>query len=273
MPIILRKMQVERSTSVKYSLPGEQELELELNSLLNKHITINHTGRLFCTQCDRPVKKLFQQGHCYPCFRRLQECNMCMLFPERCRVMEGCCPKDDWAHSFCHANHVIYLSFTSNIKVGITQEKNVPSRWIDQGAVAAVAVMRTSNRFLSGVVEVDLKANFADKTNWRAMLKASPEAPDLVQAWNEVLTEARPRLEKLIEQYGEEHISFVDAPQVETISYPVDCYPEKITSLSLDKTPTVAGKLVGIKGQYLYFEHGVMNVRKFGGYEVDILVE
>lgn len=268
MTFTLKKMRSELNESVNYFL--DDLGDTPLNDWLGKQITIAHTGKFNCIQCARSIKKTFQQGYCYPCFQRLQECNLCMLHPERCRVMEGCCPLDDWAHTQCHANHVLYLSYTSGLKVGITQQKNVPSRWVDQGAVAAVALMSASNRYYVGQIEVALKAFVNDKTNWRTMLKESPEAPDLLREWQHLLAQYAPLLEKLAEEHGEENIGFIADPVVQLIRYPVLQYPSKISSLSLDKTPTVSGELLGIKGQYLYFEHGVINLRKFGGYEVEI---
>jgi len=268
-PFFLHKMHVKHSDPIEYALTIDGH-ECVLNEYLGQPISITFTGRCACIQCGRDTKKTFQQGYCYPCYRRLQECNMCMIHPERCRVMEGCCSKDDWAHKHCHAEQVIYLSYTSGLKVGITQIKNCPSRWIDQGAVAAVPVMRASNRFLCGQVEVALKEFVADKTQWRAMLRESPEAPDLLGLWEGLLEQAELPLVDLIDTYGEEDISVIDNPVLQTFEYPVVVYPKKITSLSLDKTPTVSGVLQGIKGQYIYLDTGVMNIRKFGGYEVTL---
>ena len=45
-----------------------------------------------------------------------------------------------------------------------------------------------------------------------------------------------------------------------------------ITHHNLDKTPKVSGVLQGIKGQYLIFDNGVMNIRKYGGYKVKVTV-
>ena len=45
-------------------------------------------------------------------------------------------------------------------------------------------------------------------------------------------------------------------------------HPEKVKSLKLDKVKVIESKLVGIKGQYLIFEDGVMNVRSQSGYRV-----
>ena len=59
--------------------------------------------------------------------------------------------------------------------------------------------------------------------------------------------------------------------EVVHISYPVQAYPEKVKSLGFDKIPSISGRLVGIKGQYLIFEDGsVVNIRKHTGYEVSI---
>ena len=55
------------------------------------------------------------------------------------------------------------------------------------------------------------------------------------------------------------------------LSYPVNHYPEKVTSLNFDKTPQISGVLNGIKGQYLLLDCGVLNIRKFTGYEVQVL--
>ena len=55
-----------------------------------------------------------------------------------------------------------------------------------------------------------------------------------------------------------------------SIDYPVHAYPEKIASLNLDKEQVVSGTLKGIKGQYLIFDSGVINLRRFSGYEVEL---
>ena len=52
--------------------------------------------------------------------------------------------------------------------------------------------------------------------------------------------------------------------------YPVQQYPQKAVSLNLDKTPLLEATLLGIKGQYLIFDQGVLNVRNFGSYHVRI---
>ena len=39
-----------------------------------------------------------------------------------------------------------------------------------------------------------------------------------------------------------------------------------------NKTPKMEGTLLGIKGQYLILDSGVLNVRKYGGYEIELSV-
>jgi len=63
-----------------------------------------------------------------------------------------------------------------------------------------------------------------------------------------------------------------DAPETR-IRYPVTSYPQKVRSFNLDKTPDIGGTLTGIKGQYLIFNTGVINVRKYGGYHLTLTLE
>jgi len=41
-----------------------------------------------------------------------------------------------------------------------------------------------------------------------------------------------------------------------------------VSSYNFDKTPVVEGLLQGIKGQYLILDSGVINLRRFSGYNV-----
>ena len=65
-------------------------------------------------------------------------------------------------------------------------------------------------------------------------------------------------------------ISMIDEPEVVDLHYPVNHYHTKISSLNFDKTPSIEAELLGIKGQYLILDQGVLNVRKFSGYELSI---
>jgi hypothetical protein len=117
-------------------------------------------------------------------------------------------------------------------------------------------------RLKSGIIEESLKEFVADKTNWRTMLKGEVTNIDLHASKYELLA-------KIPEKIAE-----VEATPVQdtlyTITYPVLEYPTKITSLNFDKTPEISGTLLGIKGQYLILDCGVLNIRKFGSYNLTI---
>ena len=75
-----------------------------------------------------------------------------------------------------------------------------------------------------------------------------------------------------MDQYEVGVIAPIVDEKMVSIFYPVESYPEKISSFSFDKTPVIQGQLQGIKGQYLILEGGVLNIRKFGGYQVAVSV-
>lgn len=266
---ILRKMRVELTDPVTYWLRIGDE-QYKLNDYLGKPIQLQFEGPIYCVQCGRKTNKSFQQGHCFPCMRRINECDNCVLHPERCHVEEGTCPEDDWAHVQCHQQHIVYLANSSGLKVGITRHNHVPSRWIDQGACCALPIFRVQNRRQAGRVEVAFKKYVNDKTNWRAMLKGDITAIDLHAERERLLAEAQAELAVVIDDYAAGVIELLTDEQVVAIDYPVLEYPTKITSLNFDKTPLINGTLQGIKGQYLIFDCGVLNVRKFSGYEISV---
>jgi hypothetical protein len=158
--------------------------------------------------------------------------------------------------------HIVYLALSSEVKVGVTRKTQVPTRWIDQGAEKAIAIVEVPNRYLAGITEVALKNHFSDKTNWRKMLTNDIVSTDLIQE--------KIKVQDLLPQEVTEYF-FSDKNDVYEMHYPVLQYPKKINSLSLEKTPNFKGVLIGIKGQYLLFEDGtVFNVRSSEGSVVNI---
>lgn len=264
----LHKMHVAHTNPIQYSLQSDQETIL-LNDYLNQKITLAFLGEIQCIQCARHIKKSFQQGYCFPCLQKINECNNCMIHPERCLVETGKCNPSDWAHQQCHQEHVVYLANSSGLKVGITRTKNVPARWIDQGAVQAVPIFKTQNRYQAGLIEVVLKSFVADKTNWRMMLKNNIAPIDLLAEKKVLLSQAEKKLSAILKQYPDEITTMMNQT-VMTVEYPIMQNLEHIKALSFDTTPVISGILLGIKGQYLLLDSGVLNIRKFGGYLVTI---
>lgn len=265
----LRKMTAQLVNPVEYQLVLDDQ-QIDLKPFLGQDLTLEYQGEIHCIQCGRKTNKSFQQGHCFPCMRRLMECNNCIIHPEKCNVEQGTCPQDDWAHAHCNQPHIVYLANSSGLKVGITRETQIPTRWIDQGAGQALAIFRVSNRYQSGMIEVCLKQFVADRTDWRKMLKGVAAPIDLIAARDQLLAEAAKPLQQTLAQFKTGDIQAITDSKVQTIHYPVTQYLEKIKSFSFDKTPQVEGKLLGIKGQYLIFDSGVINLRKFSGYLITI---
>lgn len=267
----LQKMQTALTSPVQYHLQMNDQ-SLLLNDCLGEKLSLRYTGTINCVNCDRVTKKSFNQGFCYPCFSKLAQCDSCIMKPEQCHFHEGTCREPDWGEAFCFQSHYVYLSNTSDVKVGITRGTQIPTRWIDQGAIQALPIIKVPSRYLSGLVEVAFKEHVSDKTAWQRMLKGQTDRVDLVKQREYLINQCFEALDGLLQEHGMEAIEVLDNAEPVTIDYPVLEYPSKIKSLNFDKQATVEGTLLGIKGQYLMFDTGVINIRKFGGYEVEVTI-
>ncbi|MEZ5501360.1 MAG: DUF2797 domain-containing protein [Halioglobus sp.] len=267
----LRKMKTQLADPVRYTLLlGAQEVSL--NDYLGRSLRLDFNGIINCIHCDRKTNKSFNQGYCYPCFKRLAQCDSCIVSPQKCHYAAGTCREPEWGEQHCMIEHFVYIANTSGLKVGITRGSQVPTRWMDQGATQARPIFRVASRLHSGLVETVFKNHVADKTNWQAMLKGDARPCDLEQARARLMADCAADLEVLLREHGLQAISVLpDAPET-LINYPVLEYPVKVASLNLDKTRSVGGTLLGIKGQYLIFDSGVINMRKYGGYQVSLHV-
>ena len=264
----LTKMAIEPGSPARYVLRAG-EARLDLNARLGKPLHLAWTGAIACTHCGRATKKSFAQGHCYPCFKRLAQCDTCIMKPELCHYFEGTCREPEWGERHCFQPHVVYLANASGLKVGITRASQMPTRWLDQGAVQALPILAVKTRQQSGLVEVLFKEVVSDRTNWRAMLKGETRAIDLAAERDRLLARLDDGLSNLRQRFGSDAIRAIETPPLD-FAYPVLEFPTKVVSHNLDKQPEVAGNLMGIKGQYLILDSGVINLRKFTGYEVTV---
>jgi hypothetical protein len=269
----LKKMRAELGTQnhpdeVNYFLPAGDD-ELPLNQFIGGHLQLEFSGAIYCKNCGRKTSKSFSQGFCFPCMRKLAQCDMCILKPETCHYHEGTCREPEWGVKNCFVPHFVYLSNTSGLKVGITRHTQIPTRWIDQGATQATIIFKVETRRQSGYVETAFKNLVADKTNWRTMLKENQPDMDLLAKASELKSKFHAGLSQFVDIFPVEAI-VAQSCDVISIRYPVLEFPEKIKSHNFDKNPIVEGTLMGIKGQYLIFDTGVINIRKFTSYEVRI---
>jgi hypothetical protein len=265
----LHKMRVRLDDPVSYTMAlGAQSMPL--NPLIGRMIKLSYLGKISCVHCGRDTNKSFSQGYCYPCFQKLAQCDSCIMSPEKCHYDAGTCREPIWGDEFCMQDHIVYLANSSGIKVGITRASQVPIRWIDQGAIQALPIMRFRSRKQSGFAEVIFKQHVADRTNWRNMLKGRPEIIDLEHEKQKLLNLCENELNELEQQFGLHAINILNGVDEITINYPIENYPEKIGSFNFDKEPDVEGTLSGIKGQYLILDTGVINLRRFSGYHVSL---
>lgn len=242
---------------------------LDLAPFIGHDLQLQATGRLSCSICGREVRKFYGQGMCFPCLRDAPEASECIIRPELCKAHLGEGRDPDWEIANHASEHIVYLSRTSaptqkssGIKVGVTRSTQVPTRWIDQGAVAALPIAKVPFRQLAGMIEVELKASMSDRTDWRGMLSA-------VDSMEEELLLLRDRIPALLPAQIRSYL--LPSEQVALIHYPVLQYPSKVKSVQLAKQALVKGRLAGIKGQYLIWEDGqVLNVRNHSGYHVEI---
>jgi len=265
----ISKLSSELQTPVQYYLPiGTQKIAL--NAALGKEISLHFTGVINCIACGRVIKKSFNQGYCFPCLQSLAACDRCIIRPELCHFAAGTCRESEWGLVHCMQPHIVYLANTSGLKIGITRERQVPTRWIDQGAIQALPLYRVQSRLQSGIVEVAFKQKVGDKTNWRKMLSDKVEPLNLLAEREQLLADPHSLLKVFTEHFQASDLEFLKEAHVINIDYPVLALPPKINALNLDKTPTIKGTLLGIKGQYLLLDTGVLNIRKYTGYELQV---
>jgi len=266
----LRKMRAQLEEGLAhYALPTD-DVVTPLNDLIGEVISLTWSGEIHCIHCGRKTKKSFNQGYCYPCFKRLAQCDSCIVKPEKCHYHAGTCREPEWGEAHCMIDHFVYLANTSGLKVGITRGTQVPTRWIDQGATQAMAVFRVASRLDSGLVEVLFAEHVADKTAWQANLKGPGEDIDLAGARDRLFEDCATGLAALEKERGIGAITRLEDEEPTAIRFPVLEYPEKVRSLTFDKQAEVTGRLMGIKGQYLMLDTGVINIRRHAGYRVSL---
>lgn len=270
----LRKMYIITDNPVRYHLSFDHGNGVCLNEYLGNNIALHFTLEISCVGCTRKITKSFNQGYCYPCFKKLARCDSCIIKPELCHFATGTCREPEWGLSHCMQPHIVYLSQTSNIKVGVTRRTNMPARWFDQGATQALPIIATQKRLHAGLIEVELAKAIADKTNWRKMLQGDAEDVDL-HAYASHLLQAENIQALLANQslWQDQQPQLITNHQDMNITYPVLEYPVKIRSHNPEKTPTIEGKLLGMKGQYLILDTGVLNLRKYTGYFTEITLD
>ena len=156
------------------------------------------------------------------------------------------------------------------------------SRWVLPGATSCQLagstrglprnLFRVESRYQAGLIEDRLREHIADKTHWQKMLKGNAADVDLPTLRDELMARSEPELELLEQEFGLQALQRLYTENTTQIEFPVSVWPEKVKSFNLDKQPLIEGLLQGIKGQYLIFDSGVINIRKYTAYNVQLSV-
>jgi len=253
---IIKMISEVNNSEVQYFLPIGGE-NLFLNDFIGNDIKISYEDVINCIKCGKKTNKSFNQGFCYTCFLTAPEADPAVVRPELDQAHLGISRDMEWAKKYSLVEHTVYLSVTSGVKVGVTRSSNTIVRWVDQGATHAITLAKTPYRNLAGQIEVTLKDYFDDKTKWQDMLcNRISGNTDL----HEQKIKAISYLPDELKQYASTENNITE------IKYPVMNYPDKVSSIDIEKEKSFEGMLTGIKGQYLFFNSKVINVRKYQGY-------
>lgn len=266
----LRKMRTLLSENgmAQYVLPLYSNLELtgelNLNECVGMRVRIRATGEIRCVLHGEKLNKTFGEGLCWNGFQDSSNASPCIIHPELCQAHEGIALRGDmeWERVNHLIPHVVYLSYTSGVKVGVTSERNLLSRWIDQGAREGIVFARVPYRQLAGEFEVLLKQHVSDKSNWKGMLQP------VVNLGASLIEEK----ESLLFEIPNAFQDFVDhEDNVWKIQFPCEERPVNPKTFKLLPENIYEGKLKGIIGQYLILENQqVLNVRSHAGHEIEL---
>jgi hypothetical protein len=235
---------------------------IDLNERIGAGFEIQYQGSTVCRHCGREGRRSFGGGYCYDCFTTLARCDLCVVSPDRCHYHEGTCREPEWGETFCMTPHRVYLANTSGLKVGITRCGGEVRRWLDQGAIQGLVVLDAITRRAAGLAEVMIARMLPDRTDPRKMLRADVPELDLPAAAQR-LFDAGLDLP--------EGVTRIDDRAVERLRYPLPNLGSIPDSVRLE-VGDVRGNLLGMKGQYLVFTDGALNVRHCVGYRVRMQV-
>ena len=266
----LRKMSTTHDAEdaqVHYALTTDAG-ESPLNAVVGQRVSLAFSGQIRCQHCGAATAKSYAQGYCYPCFKRLAETDLCVVSPERCHFASGTCRDPEWGQRVCMDTHIVYLANSSGIKVGITKPGNLPMRWIDQGAVQGLPIARVATRHQAGLLEVACARHFTDKTQWQRMLMADDPLVDMAHFRDTLAGAVGGDVDALQARFGLSQVQPLTDADTTVLRYPVLGYPSRVVAINPAKTPRLEGQLIGVKGQYLMLDVGVINLRRYIGYEV-----
>jgi hypothetical protein len=126
---------------------------IHMNELFGKELSIKHVG-FQCVNCGEN-KPVYRMGFCKNCFFESPYASDTIIRPELSTAHLGVAERDLGSRKRNSASASYCLSgYTGDVKVGVTRNTQIPTRWIDQGATFALPIARTENRYEAGMIEV-----------------------------------------------------------------------------------------------------------------------
>jgi len=133
---VIKKMISIHDDPIRYMLDFENDL-LFINQFIGKNINLKKTGYC-CLSCSENIE-IFANGFCKKCFFESPMSGDWVMKPELSKAHLGIEDRDlEYEKQIQIQDHIVYLSKTSETKVGVTRSNNKTTRWIDQGAIEAI---------------------------------------------------------------------------------------------------------------------------------------
>ena len=259
---VLNRLTFDDSAPIRFTLHVGSE-QLPLNAQIGKGLEITYLGRADCIHCGTTVPSRYGGGYCYRCFTQLARCDLCVVSPTRCHYDEGTCREPEWGETFCMRPHWVYLVRSTDLKVGLTRQDNAVFRWTEQGARAGVVVARAETRRAAGAVEALIATRVSDKTDWRRLVTGQAVDLDLTVEAQRIKDEWAQPMRDLPDAQWTEGV-------VTELQYPVDRYLNRPQRIRLADQGTILGRVTGVIGQYVLFDHGAFNVAEHAGMHVQV---
>ncbi|MFZ2794555.1 MAG: DUF2797 domain-containing protein, partial [Prolixibacteraceae bacterium] len=139
------KMITQNAKPIQYFLNLSSDL-INMNQLIGKKISLKHVG-YECVNCGND-EKIYRMGFCKRCFFESPYASETIIRPELSTAHLGIGERNlEVEESIQLVPHIVYLAYTGDVKVGVTRETQIPTRWIDQGATFAIPIAKTQNRY------------------------------------------------------------------------------------------------------------------------------
>ena len=192
------------------------------------------------------------------------QCERCLLedIPDPSCIFEPHCWQDPCGAHFCQAEHVVYLAiFGDRIKVGMTQNRRIEMRAIEQGADGILPLMLLGDRYSARTVERSVSSilGIPQSIHTSVQIESMMRAPSGEELESDLLSTR----EKVLDHWGDIVSMTSTYPgEVQVLKDPNDLdisiyYPEYPLPTPLPHIPKrnkgniIRGEVVGAKGRFL----------------------